>query len=132
MYLMDCKAQIALAKMIGRDDAAATLQARFDTVNKAMLKTLWNESAGYFQNKLSADLAPVDRMAPTHFYPMLAGPEAGPSADQVKTTIKKHLTNPKRFAVWPTGESPTDHPVPPAEARPDGPGWSTWPAPCAA
>ena len=49
MYLMDCKAQIALAKMIGRDDAAATLQARFDTVNKAMLKTLWNESAGYFQ-----------------------------------------------------------------------------------
>ena len=118
MYLMDCQAQIALAKMIGRDDAAATLQARFDTVNKAMLKTLWNESAGYFQNKLSADLAPVDRMAPTHFYPMLAGPEAGPSADQVKTTIKKHLTNPKRFAVWPTGDFPTDHPVPPAEARP--------------
>jgi hypothetical protein len=118
MFLMDCKAQIALAKMIGRDDAVTTLQSRFDTVNKAMLANLWNSSAGYFQNRLSKDLSPVERMAPTHFYPMLAGPEAGPSADQVKATITRHLVNPARFAVWPTGDPPTDHPIPPAEARP--------------
>lgn len=118
MFLMDCKAQIALAKMIGRDDAVTTLQSRFDTVNAAMLANLWNSSAGYFQNRLSKDLSPVERMAPTHFYPLLAGPEAGPSADQVKATITRHLVNPARFAVWPTGDPPTDHPIPPAEARP--------------
>jgi hypothetical protein len=118
MFLMDCKAQIALAQMIGRADAVATLQSRFDTVNKAMLGNLWNASAGYFQNKLSKDLAPVERMAPTHFYPLLAGPEVGPSTEQVQTTIRKHLTNPARFAVWPSGKPPTDHPIPPTEARP--------------
>eukprot|EP01052_Picozoa_sp_SAG31_P025394 SAG31_NODE_2223_length_6152_cov_4.129688_5_plen_219_part_00 len=74
MYLMDCKAQIALAKMIGRTDAAATLQSRFDTVNKAMLGHLWNASASYFQNKLSLDLVPVERMAPTHFCKPMPGP----------------------------------------------------------
>jgi hypothetical protein len=28
------------------------------------------------------------------------------------------MTNPARFAVWPTGEPPKDHPVPPEAARP--------------
>jgi len=96
---MDCKAQIKLANLIGRTAAAATLQKRFDFVNKGMLKLLWNESAGFFQNKMSADNAPIERMAPTHFYPMLAGPKAGPSEAQVKTTVVKHLTNTSRFAV---------------------------------
>jgi hypothetical protein len=53
MYLMDCLAQIELAKMIGRSDAASVLQSRFDEVNKAMLGSLWNETAGYFQVLLS-------------------------------------------------------------------------------
>ena len=39
MYLMDCQAQIALAKMIGRDAAAAELQSRFDVVNKVLAAT---------------------------------------------------------------------------------------------
>lgn len=118
MYLMDCLAQIELAKMVGRTDAVATLQTRFDKVNAAMLKVLWNETAGYFQNKLSADLSPVERMAPTHFYPMLVGPSKGPSEKQVTTTIQKHMTNPARFAVWPSGAEPRDHPPPPDGARP--------------
>ena len=118
MYLMDCKALIDLATMIGRAEAAAVLQARFDTVNAAMLGRLWNESAASFQNKASADLAPIERMAPTHFYPLLAGPARGPSERQAKATIVRHLTNPARFAVWPSGAPPSDHPVPPEGARP--------------
>ena len=39
LFLMDCLAQIELAKMVGRTDAVATLQARFDKVNAGMLKT---------------------------------------------------------------------------------------------
>ena len=57
-------------------------------------------------------------MAPTHFYPLLVGPGKGPTEAQASTTIKKHLTNPARFAVWPTANPPTDHPPPPDAARP--------------
>jgi len=118
LFLMDCQAQIQLARMIGREDAAATLRARFDTVNTAMLATLWNESAGYFQNKRSQGLAPLERMAPTNFYPLLVGPAAGPSEEQARATVMRHLTNPARFGVWPSAEAPIDHPPPPPEARP--------------
>ena len=48
MFLMDCQAQIKLARLVGRTAAAATLQTRFDFVNKGMLKLLWNESAGAY------------------------------------------------------------------------------------
>ena len=53
--------------MIGRSEAITTLQARFDAVNTAMLDHLWNASAGYFQNKLSRDLSPIERMAPVRY-----------------------------------------------------------------
>ena len=118
MFLMDCRAQMKLAALLGRTEAAATLQRRFDTVNAAMLKLLWNGTAGYFQNKLSSNNAPIERMAPTHFYPLLAGPEKGPSEAQAREMIVRHLTNPRRFAVWESGSPPVDRPPPPEEARP--------------
>ena len=116
LYLMDCAAQIELATMLGRDDAVQVLQSRREFVSKGMQRVLWNESAGYFQNKLSAGLVPIERMAPTHFYPLLAGPHVGPSEAQAAATITKHMTNPKRFAVWPSGVPPAT--LPPPEARP--------------
>ena len=73
---MDCKAQIELAQMLGRDDAAAELQRRFDAVDAAMRTgkwSLWNESASRFVNRLSTDGSAVEHMAATHFYPLLAG-----------------------------------------------------------
>ena len=117
MYLMDCQALMALARLINRTAVVPVLQSRFDQVNKP-LATTWNESAGYYQNKLSSTLAPIERMAPTHFYPLLVGPAAGPSNRQVTETVTRHLTNPARFAVWPSGSGPAVHPVPPETARP--------------
>ena len=95
---------MALAKMIGRADAITTLQQRFETVARVMPQ-LWNATEGMYQNKRSKDLAPIERMAPTHFYPLLAGPTDGPTEEQAKTMIQKHMTNPKRFAVWPVNPS---------------------------
>ena len=40
MFLMDCLAQIELAKMIGRAAATVVLQSRFDQVNSQLPK-LW-------------------------------------------------------------------------------------------
>jgi hypothetical protein len=119
MFLMDCQAQIALAKLIGRQTAIPVLQARFDTVNKAMKAHLWSEAQGYYMNKLSdAALTPIQKMAPTSFYPLLVGPAEGPSEAQAVTMVRRHLTNNSRFAVWASGAPPKDHPVPPMEARP--------------
>ena len=118
MFLMDCQAQIALAKLIGRESAIPVLQARFATVNKAMLAHLWSEERGYFMNKLSdAVLTPVEHMAPTSFYPLLVGPADGPSEAQAVTMVERHLTNNSRFAVWANGTAPVDHPVRPSQPR---------------
>lgn len=114
LFLMDCKALIQLAQFLQRDAAATELQRRFNIVDAAMHTTLWDESRGSFVNKHSADLTVIDRMAPTHFYPLLA---ATSNENQVRTMIKRHLTNATRFAVWPTG-SPPEPPPPPASSRP--------------
>lgn len=105
-----------LAKMIGRSDAAAELQRRYKTVSKLMVTNLWNESAGVFQNKHNAPLSPIEIVAPTHFYPLLAGPTHGPPEVMAVSTVKKALTNPVKMAVWPSKVMPSD--VPPEYARP--------------
>ena len=45
-----------------------------------------------------------------HFYPLLAGPESGPSEAVAEATVRDVLTNPVKFAVWPTGDPPTNLP----------------------
>ena len=64
---MDTLALIELANTLGRTDAAAELQRRFNTVNAATIKTLWNESISCFQNKLSNPLKPINLQAPVRF-----------------------------------------------------------------
>lgn len=116
LYLMDTTALIGLAKMVGRGAAATELQRRLESVSKVMVSTLWNASEGLFQNKRPVPLSSIEMLAPTHFYPLLAGPEYGPSEAIARATVKRGLINPVKMAVWPTGEMPAD--VPPEYARP--------------
>eukprot|EP01052_Picozoa_sp_SAG31_P017565 SAG31_NODE_1207_length_9383_cov_5.316351_5_plen_395_part_00 len=81
-----------------------------------MVDTLWNESEGIFQNKRPQTLEPIDIVAPTHFYPLLAGPTYGPPEKMAVTTVKRVLTSPRKMAVWPDKTMPSD--VPPEYARP--------------
>lgn len=116
LYLMDTKALIGLAQMTGRSAAATELQHRLEKVGKVMVSALWNASEGVFQNKRPTPLTPIEMLAPTHFYPLLAGPEHGPSEAIATATVKRALTNPAKMAVWPTQEMRAD--VPPEYARP--------------
>ena len=116
LYMMDTTAQIGLAKMIGREDAAAELQRRLEQVGKACVSALWNASEGVFQNKKPTPLTPIEILAPTHFYPLLGGPTYGPSEEIAVATVTKALTNPAKMAVWPSANMPAD--VPPVYARP--------------
>jgi hypothetical protein len=63
MFLMDTRAQIGIARILGKTEAEAELHRRFKTVNSAMLSTLWNETLGVFQNSLSQPLQPIERLA---------------------------------------------------------------------
>jgi len=104
---MDCAALAGLADLIGRAPAAAELRRRAASISPRMLRALWNESAAFFGNVRSADGGMLERMAPTAFYPLLAGT---PTAHQVAATVTRHLTNPQRFAVWPSGREPPGTP----------------------
>ena len=117
LYLMDTKAQIGLAKMIGRTDAAVELQRRFELVAKTTVATLWNETEGVFQSKRpTTPPTSIEITIPNHFYPLLAGPEYGPSEAIATATVEKALTNPIKMAVWPSREMPAN--VPPEYTRP--------------
>lgn len=117
LYLMDTKAQIGIAELLGRTEQVEELKRRFKTVSTVMMTTLWNESLGLFQNALSTPFQPIARLAPTHFYPLLAGPEmGGPNESVASTTVRRGLTNNSRMAVWPSGDPPAT--LPPVYARP--------------
>ena len=113
LFLMDCAALAGLADLIGRAPAAAELRRRAAAISPLMLRALWNESAAFFGNVRSADGSMIKRMAPTAFYPLLAGT---PTTHQVAATVTQHLTNPQRFAVWPSGHEP--HGTPDDGSRP--------------
>lgn len=113
---MDTIALIGLAKMIGRNDSITELERRYETISKVMVDSLWNESAGVFQNKRPTPLEAIEIVAPTHFYPLLAGPSHGPPEAMAVATVKRALTSPTKMAVWPSNAMPPD--VPPEYARP--------------
>lgn len=117
-YMMDTQAQLDLAELLGRSQEAAVLRQRLTEIGPQMVRTLWNETAGFFQNRLSADLTPVPHMAPTSLYPLLAGPVNGPSEAQAATVVERHVTNPERLAVWPSPSFAASPRLPPGAAWP--------------
>lgn len=93
LYVTDCQALARIAHELGRPDEAAELEARgADYADR--LRTLWNEPAGIFQNRRTDTHAFNPRMAPTCFYPMLAGVA---SPDRVESMVRRHLLNEREF-----------------------------------
>lgn len=115
LFLMDTKATLGIAQLLGgRDAAAAELQRRFDEMGALAVRHLWNASAASFLNRLSATGAPITRQSPNQFYPLLAGPAAVPEA--IARAAVGTLTNNTKFAVWTSGAPPAE--LPPQYARP--------------
>ena len=93
LYVADCKALADLASALRRTDAEAELRARAERY-AASLRTLWDEPTGLFLNRNLETGAPDRHLAPTLFYPMLAGVAA---PRQVERMVREHLTNPAEF-----------------------------------
>lgn len=93
LYIADCDALAKIADELGRAAEAKELKDRAARY-RAKLATLWDEKAGIFLNKDLHTGQLNTRLSPTNFYPLLA---KAATAEQAKTMIARHLTNPKEF-----------------------------------
>ena len=93
LYVRDCEALAEMARILGRDEQAGELRARGQEFREAMQR-LWDEPTGLFLNRRT-DTGTFDRrLAPTHFYPFLAGV---PTPAQAARMIGEHFFNPAEF-----------------------------------
>jgi len=78
LYLSESYALIAMAELIGKGEAAAvaTLRARANATAAALNAHLWNETRGFYNN-VQWDGTPSVHLAPTSYYPLMAGPASG-------------------------------------------------------
>lgn len=93
LYIMDCRCLMEIARILGHEDVISQLQARKDTVEKA-LQTLWDEEFGMFLNKNLSDGTLSRRISPTHFYALQSDTV---TQIQKHRIIQEHFYNPQEF-----------------------------------
>ena len=133
----ESEALATIAMFLGRTADAAVLRARQADLGKLLAEHLWSESNGVFSNVLANGSAYI-RIAPTSFYPMLAGVASDAQATRM---IYEWLSNQTRFCVPASPAAwPPAHPTRPNGASAEQPQFrgpnperphrntSTWPA----
>lgn len=93
MYIMDCKALMRIANVLGKKQDAKELEARAKLFTKKLSK-LWNEEAGIFLNKRTDTGEWSYRISPCNLYPMLAG---ACTQKQAERMMKEYYFNPEIF-----------------------------------
>lgn len=93
MYIADCKALAEIATILEKPEVYDELMQRALRYS-AKLGELWDEKSGIYRDLdlVSGDFS--DRLAPTCFYPLLAGV---PSQAQAERMVKEYLLNPEKF-----------------------------------
>ena len=93
LYVADCRALSEIAAALGRHPEEKELLERASRYS-ASLKDLWDEKSGIFLNRNLDTGAPLTRLSPTNFYPLLAKAATPEQADRM---VKEHLLNPAEF-----------------------------------
>ena len=93
LYIMDCRCLAELARIIGREDVIAELEARKAKVETALM-TLWDEDFGMFLNKDLRDGTLSRRISPTNFYALNAD---SITEEQKRRMMDEHFYNPDEF-----------------------------------
>ena len=104
LYARDCQSLAAIARGLGRAAYAAELAGVGASMVAGINAALWNEAESTYLNRLwtNGTWSPVDPethvfvVAPTTFYPMLAG---APSDAQVARMVSRYLANSSEFGV---------------------------------
>ncbi len=93
LYIADCKYLAKIAAALGKKTDEKELLARAKKISSLTAK-LWDDKTGIYLNKYLDSNEFSNRLAPTLFYPMLAGV---PTAKQAQRMLKEHYYNPKEF-----------------------------------
>lgn len=93
LYAMDCRSLAEIAGILGKDKEADELDKEYSRIKDLVNKELWNEEKGIYCNKYWHG-GFGDRLAPTSFYPLIAGIA---SEKQAKRMIEEHLLNENEF-----------------------------------
>lgn len=94
LYVADCKALEALARVLGKQSEATELQERGQRF-AAKLQDLWDDKTGIYRDKDLRTGKFSTRLGPTNFYPLLA---RVPTQAQAERMVREHLLNPKEFS----------------------------------
>ena len=104
LYALDCEMLARMATLLGRADEAAALSAERERVVARMQERLWNEEVGTFMDWRwrRAEAAAgrggpgefTGRLAPTCFYPLLAGVA---TPEQAQRMVHEHLLDEYEF-----------------------------------
>lgn len=93
LYALDCEMLARMATRLGRNDEAAALSAERERVVARMQEMLWNEEAGIFMDwRWRGEF--TGRLAPTCFYPLLAGVA---TPEQAERMVHEHLLDEYEF-----------------------------------
>lgn len=109
LYIFDCEALAEIAGILGRNQEAVELRARAGQFRERINDRLWSENDGMYLNRRTDTGRFSRRLAPTLFYPLLAG---APDARRADRMVKEHLMNPAEFAGrWTIPASARNDPV---------------------
>ncbi|MFW5644772.1 MAG: MGH1-like glycoside hydrolase domain-containing protein, partial [Bacteroidota bacterium] len=93
VYIADCLALAEIADILDKTDDAIELRERAEKYSTSLTR-LWDEESGIYKDLNLATGEFSTRLAPSNFYPLLAGV---PSQEQAKRMIEEHLMNPEEF-----------------------------------
>ena len=82
-----------IARELGRADDAAALTERTDALAARVRERLWDPEREVFAARRWSG-AFVESLAPTSFYPLVAGIA---TPEQAEALVRKHLLDPERF-----------------------------------
>ena len=93
LYVADCNYLSEIATILGKADEAKELKERSAKYGEK-LKELWDNESGIFRDKYTDRNEFSKHLAPTNFYPLIAGVA---TQEQAERMMKNYFFNPKEF-----------------------------------
>ncbi|MBQ4088386.1 MAG: hypothetical protein IJC56_00710 [Clostridia bacterium] len=93
LFIMDCRALIELAKIVGREDDIPELESRIARA-EAGLEGMWDEEHGFYYNRRTDTGEFSRRISPCNFYALFS---ERVTAERARRIADEHYYNPEEF-----------------------------------
>ncbi len=93
LYIADCYSLAEMAEILEKEEDVAELRERAEKYSRK-LKTMWDEETGIYRDFIITEEAFSPHLAPTNFYPLIAGV---PTRKQAEAMIQNYFMDPGEF-----------------------------------